>query len=57
MNKTQLRNTIQASADMAQVVVNYYLELKRCGLDDDKALQIAIGYQHSIIETNIKLGL
>ena len=57
MNQTQLRNTIKASSEMAQVVVNYYLELKKCGLGDDKALQMAIGYQHSIIEINIRMGL
>lgn len=49
MTDNDIRDIVGGSFVVAQIVVNYYLELRKCGLDDKQALDVAIAYQHSIL--------
>lgn len=48
-SKEQLRALIKSQTMFAQVISNYFLELKRTGFTEEQALALTISYQESII--------
>ena len=53
MEQDELRDLINGTAQIAQIVVNYYFELKQCGMGDEQALRTAINYQNTIVRNAI----
>lgn len=52
ITQKQMRDIIEGSSMIAQIVMNYYLELKKCGMGDAQATELAKGYQHTLLTMN-----
>ena len=50
IDKETMRELIATQAQMAHLIMNYYLELKKSGMSDENALKLSQSYQTAIIK-------
>lgn len=52
IDKEAYRSLVKAQSDLAAVLSNYYLELKKVGFSDENAMKLTVSYQESILIGN-----
>ena len=51
-NNSDIRNVIDGILGLVPIITSYYLELIKCGIDTDHALELTKSFQTDIINLN-----